>query len=250
MIQMYIALLTNIVSILLIIAGIGWAVSSHLKDKIEKEMISAFKHLPDTHHIPCQSVEGETADRAVTFIKITGMLLAMRYERYTKFLSPKGHVKELIKVLLYNIFLGWWGIKSFIFNIGAIANNFFTLFNHTKIDKLRQEAKVAKFTEKETPAKESEVPAKTHKASMRAAEKPGDVGKSKSLGIVALIVSFFANPIGLIVAIILYNKIAKNPDKYTGLGLAKAGIWIGSIFTAMIVLSLLGIMPYFLGRFF
>lgn len=216
-------LITIMISFSVIFAGflgIGYTVSKFFGFNKEK-ITTILSLLGNTDHIPCQSIPTEKADRAVLFVRVTGMLFVMRISHQVMFLSKKGYIKELIKSLLWNIFLGWWGIKSFICNIGALGNNIMTLVNYYKLDDLKIEAKTMAATRKSSP-------------NLDASDLTPEKKPSKAFAIVSVIFSFAVPYIGIILSSIAFYKAKKNPEKYGGKTIALIGIIAAS---AMLVFA-------------
>jgi hypothetical protein len=227
-----------IIVALAIVLFIGTIVNIFNKSKFEGDVLRVLHKTRNMDRFPCQSVSGEYADRAVTFIRITGLVLAMRWEQKTMFLSKKGYFIELIKVLLYNLLFGWWGIKSFICNIGAIGNNLSTLFMYTKLDKLKQEVKTMKaksgsssYKLKESINKQDMYDSNTGKIKKGVKSKPLDDSSDSNtrLALIGLILSFVLGFVGFFVCLYAKTKIDKEiePNKNAKLMVNIGLIWGG-----------------------
>ena len=131
--------ITPFFSLLIMIGGIGVPIGLYFKKVTKRNLMKGVGLGASLNNVGCQAVYGEIADRAITLMKVTGMLVAFKYSTQTKLVSRKGQTKAVLLTLLHNVFFGWWGIKSFLFNCAAVLNNISALFMAVKFDSLSPE---------------------------------------------------------------------------------------------------------------
>ena len=235
-----------ILPILIFLGMISTIVYFYKKQDTESKLVDVLEH-HSSGPIMCQTCKVEPADRAVSLMEVTGMLLAFKYKSYIVLSCSKCYMKSIGKAMLHDVFLGWWGIKALIFNVFAVIGNLTQIFGYVRLNSLDGQvakAKIKLASDMKKQPKKLDDSKKVHKKGYASdkyspKEPKEKTGPKNTLAIISLVVSILIPWVGIPLSIYTMFKINGEPEEYTGKNMAIAALVISVIRAILPFLPLL-----------